>query len=130
MYRTDRIATGSSEAASEARHGDRERTRPGKTVQVAERLFIMCAGTSWVGVVSPARLMPTELAAHADILGVDPPISAATPDRYRYGASRIGVAPKLGQINDRIIRLTPRALPLHTRPYIKVSTAALVRSQT
>jgi len=90
----------------------------------------MCAGTSWDGVVSPDRLLASELAAHAEILWVDPPISAATPDRYRYGASRLGVAPKLSPHTDRITRLTPRALPLHTRPYVKVSTAALVRSQT
>ena len=92
-------------------------------------LIVMCAGTSWDGVVSPDRLLCTELASHADVLYVDPPISAATPDRYRYGASRLGVTPRLGPLTDRITRLTPRALPLHTRPYVKVSTAALIRSQ-
>jgi glycosyltransferase involved in cell wall biosynthesis len=102
---------------------------------VAERLYVMCAGTSWDGAVSSDRLLATDLAAHAEILWIDPPISAATPDRYRYGASRLGVAPELGRppefgrLTDRITRLTPRALPLHTRPYVKVSTAALVRWQ-
>ncbi|GAA2601065.1 hypothetical protein GCM10010399_34830 [Dactylosporangium fulvum] len=97
---------------------------------MAEPLYIMFAGTSWDGVVSPDRLLATALAAHAEILWVDPPISVATSGRYRYGASRFGGTPKLARLNDRITRLTPRALPLHTRPYVKVSTAALVRAQT
>lgn len=94
-----------------------------------EPLIVICAGTSWDGVVSPDRLLATELAAHADILWVDPPISAATPDRYRYGASRLGLTPQIKQLTARITRVTPRALPLHTRPGIKSSTAALVRGQ-
>src|SRR5947209_5029027 len=101
----------------------------GRLCRVPEPLIVICAGTSWDGVVSPDRLLATELAAHADILWVDPPISAATPDRYRYGASRLGLTPQIKQLTARITRVTPRALPLHTRPGIKSSTAALVRGQ-
>ena len=33
-------------------------------------------------------------------------------DRYRYGASRLGVAPQTRQVSDGVTRLTPRVLPL------------------
>ncbi|GGM10105.1 glycosyltransferase [Dactylosporangium sucinum] len=92
-------------------------------------MIVVFAGTSWDGVTGSDRLLSTELAAHTDVLWVDPPISAATPDRYRYGASRLGVAPQLRKLSSSLHRLTPRALPMHTRPYVKVSTAALLRSQ-
>lgn len=96
-------------------------------------LVVVFAGTSWDGVTGSDRLLATELTQLPDrveILWVDPPISAATPDRYRYGASRLGVTPQLRRLSDAVTRLTPRVLPLHTRPYIKVSAAALIRSQT
>ncbi|MET7400707.1 glycosyltransferase [Dactylosporangium sp. NPDC005572] len=92
-------------------------------------MIVVFAGTSWDGVTGSDRLLATELAAHTEVLWVDPPISAATPDRYRYGASRLGVAPQLRKVSQSLHRLTPRALPMHTRPYVKVSTAALLRSQ-
>jgi len=95
-----------------------------------DALIVVFAGTSWDGVAGSDRLLATELTAHADVLWVDPPISAATPDRYRYGASRLGLAPQLRGAAEGVTRLTPRVLPLHTRPYVKVSTAALIRSQT
>jgi teichuronic acid biosynthesis glycosyltransferase TuaH len=97
---------------------------------VPQPLVVVFAGTSWDGVTGSDRLLAAALTPHADILWVDPPISAATPDRYRYGASRLGVAPQIRQVSDGVTRLTPRVLPLHTRPYIKVSTAALIRSQS
>ncbi|UWZ36768.1 glycosyltransferase [Dactylosporangium roseum] len=92
-------------------------------------MIVVFAGTSWDGVAGSDRLLATELAAHTDVLWVDPPISAATPDRYRYGASRLGMTPLLRRVSPSSHRLTPRALPMHTRPYVKVSTAALLRSQ-
>lgn len=90
--------------------------------------IVFFGGTSWDGVISADRPMATALAAYADLLWVDPPLSPLTRSRSRYGTSRVP-RPALRRVDDRIIRLTPVALPLHTRPVVRVSTAALVRAQ-
>jgi teichuronic acid biosynthesis glycosyltransferase TuaH len=72
--------------------------------------------------------MATALSAYAQILWVDPPLSPLTRARSRYGASRMP-HPALRAVAAGVTRLTPAALPLHTRPLVRVSTAALVRSQ-
>jgi teichuronic acid biosynthesis glycosyltransferase TuaH len=93
-------------------------------------LVVMCAGTTWDGVASPDRMLASSLATHAEILWVDPPVSAGTPTQFRSGLSRLGVTPRLTTLTGRITRLTPRALPYLTRPGVKITTAALVRAQT
>ena len=89
---------------------------------------VFYGGTSWDGVVSADRPMASALSAYADLLWVDPPLSPLTRGRSRYGTSRLP-RPVLRTAAGGIHRLTPAALPLHTRPVVRVSTAALVRAQ-
>jgi teichuronic acid biosynthesis glycosyltransferase TuaH len=95
---------------------------------VGKPLLVVCAGTSWDGVVSPDRLLATALAEHADILWVDPALSPTTGADRRYGVSR-RPRPILRTLDNGMVRLTPTALPLHSRPVVRISTDALVRSQ-
>jgi teichuronic acid biosynthesis glycosyltransferase TuaH len=95
---------------------------------VARPLVVVCSGTAWDDVVSPPRLLATALAVHADILWVDPPLSALTRAAHRHGASRMPT-PRLRRLDSAITRLTPAALPLHTRPGVRGTTAWLVRRQ-
>jgi teichuronic acid biosynthesis glycosyltransferase TuaH len=90
--------------------------------------MVFYGGTSWDGVVSADRPMATALSEYADILWVDPPLSPLTRGRSRYGTSRLP-RPVLRAAAPGISRLTPAALPLHTRPVVRASTAALVRRQ-
>lgn len=91
-------------------------------------LVVVCSGTSWDGVPLPDRMLTVELLRHARILWVDPPVSAATRTKHRHGARR-GVLPVVTRPVPGLIRLTPAALPLHTRRGVRVSTRALVRLQ-
>jgi teichuronic acid biosynthesis glycosyltransferase TuaH len=91
-------------------------------------LLVVCSGTSWDGVPLPDRMLSNELLAYARILWVDPPVSLVTRSRHRSGARR-SMVPALSRPVPGLVRLTPTALPLHTRRGIRVSTRALVRSQ-
>lgn len=90
--------------------------------------IVFYGGTSWDGVVTADRPMAQALSAYADLLWVDPPVSPLTRAGSRYGTPRLP-RPLLRPVTGAITRLTPAALPLHTRPVVRRSTAALVRAQ-
>jgi teichuronic acid biosynthesis glycosyltransferase TuaH len=74
------------------------------------------------------RRMVAELERHARVLWVDPPISPATSAARRFGAART-VAPRLSAMSDRVLRLSPTALPGMRRPGVRRTTAPLLRAQ-
>jgi teichuronic acid biosynthesis glycosyltransferase TuaH len=73
-------------------------------------------------------MVAEELRRYCHVLWVDPPISMATSERQRYGASRLPV-PRLRTPMPGLTRLTTYALPLHTRRAIRTTTAPLVLAQ-
>ncbi|OLR90804.1 glycosyltransferase [Actinokineospora bangkokensis] len=94
------------------------------------RLAVVVSGVTFDGVRGTERHLAHQLTTHADVLWVDPPVSPATPARYR------GVAPgarpwkpALRDIGPGLHRLTPVALPGLTRPGIRGTTWPLVRAQ-
>ncbi|WP_216207627.1 glycosyltransferase family protein [Amycolatopsis aidingensis] len=93
-------------------------------------LFVVVSGVTWDGVKGSERQLAEALRAHADVLWADPPVSPATPDRYRgvAGAGRQW-HPRLARTGENILRLTPVALPGLTRPGIRATTWPLVRAQ-
>lgn len=91
-------------------------------------LLVWCAGTSWDRVKGSDHHMALALLRYADLLWVDPPVSPLTPARYAGGASRLPW-PTLTRLGPRMLRLTPRALPLHTRRSLRPITMALLRRQ-
>jgi glycosyltransferase involved in cell wall biosynthesis len=93
-------------------------------------LVVFCAGTSWDGVTGSDRHLATALTAHARLLWVDPPVSVATPARFRGSAGR-RLTPRVSTVEgiDRLIRLTPAAPPGWTRPGVRLATWPLVRTQ-
>lgn len=93
-------------------------------------LLVFCAGTSWDGVTGSDRHLATALTGHARVLWVDPPVSVATPARYRGTAGR-RLTPRVSTIDgiDGLIRLTPAALPGWTRAGVRLATWPLVRTQ-
>lgn len=72
--------------------------------------------------------MASALRRHADLLWVDPPVSPLTPARYAGSALR-HPWPTLSRLDASLMRLTPRALPLHSRKAMRGITAALLRVQ-
>jgi len=95
------------------------------------RLVVVVSGVTWDGVKGSDRQLAEALREHADVLWVDPPVSPATPDRYRGVSARAGRQwrPTLVQAAPGIQRLTPVALPGLTRPGIRETTWPLVRLQ-
>jgi teichuronic acid biosynthesis glycosyltransferase TuaH len=95
------------------------------------RLVVVVSGVTWDGVKGSDRHLAEALREHADVLWVDPPVSPATPDRYRGVSARSGRQwrPTLVQAAPGIRRLTPVALPGLTRPGIRETTWPLVRLQ-
>lgn len=93
-----------------------------------QRHLVWMAGMSWDGLRGTDRHLATAMARHARILWVDPPVSPATPAARRSSASR-SFKPVLCVIDDQVTRLTPKALPGLTRPGVRATTAAIVRSQ-
>lgn len=93
-----------------------------------ERVVVFCAGTSWDGVPGSDRHLATALTRHTRVLWVDPPVSVATPARYRHGQRR-RIGPALRQQDPRLSRLTPVAAPGLSRPGVRQTTWPLVRAQ-
>jgi teichuronic acid biosynthesis glycosyltransferase TuaH len=94
----------------------------------ARPVVVMCAGTPWGGVTGSDRHLANALTPYARVLWVDPPVSPVTPARFRFDAPRFP-RPRLRELGGGITRLTPAALPYHTRPGVRVTTRALVRGQ-
>lgn len=94
----------------------------------ARPLIVLVSGANWDGVRGSERALADALTAHADVLWVDPPVSPATPRRYRRFAST-GPAwrPVLAEQGPGLHRLTPVVLPGLTRPGIRATTWPLVR---
>ncbi|MDT7726302.1 MAG: teichuronic acid biosynthesis glycosyltransferase TuaH [Actinomycetota bacterium] len=94
-------------------------------------LVVVVSGVTWDGVKGSERQLAEALREHADVLWVDPPVSPATPDRYRGVSARSGRPwrPKLVRAAPGVQRLTPVALPGLTRPGIRETTWPLVRLQ-
>lgn len=90
--------------------------------------LVVCAVNSWSGTARTDRHITTQLARHARVLWVDPPVSVVTPADYRHGAPRT-LRPRLVRETPRITRLATVAQPFHTRRGVRLATPALVRSQ-
>jgi teichuronic acid biosynthesis glycosyltransferase TuaH len=103
--------------------------RQNGTIAASDRpLVVWVAGVSWGGIAGTDRQMVSRLTPYADILWVDPPVSPVTAKRFLHGASRRPL-PTLDRINETIFRLSPKALPLHTRGAMRGFTARLMRLQ-
>jgi teichuronic acid biosynthesis glycosyltransferase TuaH len=87
---------------------------------------VWISGVSWDGNPGSDRLMVSAMTSHASILWVDPPVSPLT--RHRFGAART-LKPVISQVDERVIRLTPAALPGLSRPVVRLTTAPLLRTQ-
>lgn len=111
-------------------HGDKARysqmAREGKPGR--RPLIVWCAAVNWNGIRGTDRHIASELSEYADILWVDPPVSPITPSRYRHGTSRWPV-PTFVRVNDTMYRLSPTALPFHSRALCRGLTAHLLRAQ-
>lgn len=95
---------------------------------VPKPLVVFCAGRSWHGVAGTHRMIAEELRHHCRVLWIDPPVSVVTRGRVRHGAPRLPL-PRLHSPLPGVRRLTTYALPLHTRPGVRATTAPLVRAQ-
>jgi teichuronic acid biosynthesis glycosyltransferase TuaH len=93
-------------------------------------LTVLASGVSWDGVRGSERALTEALSRFTDVLWVDPPISPATPRRYRrFGTAGPSWRPRLRVAMPGITRLTPVVLPGLTRPVIRTTTWPLVRAQ-
>ncbi|MFI6024152.1 glycosyltransferase [Amycolatopsis magusensis] len=97
---------------------------------MTRRLVVLVSGVPWDGVKGSERQLTEALTAHTDVLWVDPPVSPATPARYRglAGAGRQW-RPRSRPVSDRLTRLTPVALPGLSRPGVRSATWPMVRAQ-
>jgi teichuronic acid biosynthesis glycosyltransferase TuaH len=93
-------------------------------------LTVLASGVSWDGVRGSERALTEALGEFTDVLWVDPPISPATPQRYRrFGAAGPSWRPRLRTERPGLYRLTPVVLPGLTRPGIRTTTWPLVRAE-
>ncbi|HEX4722628.1 MAG TPA: glycosyltransferase, partial [Pseudonocardiaceae bacterium] len=93
-------------------------------------LTVLCSGVSWDGVRGSERALTEALSRFTDVLWVDPPLSPATPKRYRrFGAAGPSWRPRLRTERPGVFRLTPVVLPGLSRPVIRTTTWPLVRRQ-
>lgn len=93
-----------------------------------DRHIIWISGERWDRYAGSHRHMAVALADHVRVLWVDPPISPVTRTRQRDGQPRM-LRPALSEPSERITRLTPVVLPGFSRPWIRSTTARLIRSQ-
>ncbi|MGY1631526.1 glycosyltransferase [Geodermatophilus sp. SYSU D01186] len=91
-----------------------------------EEVIVYCAGTSYEGIAGTDVHMARQLSRHAPVLYVDPPVPLL-PGRGGLLDRRWG--PTLRQVDDALVRLTPRALPGHTRRFVDRTTTSLLRRQ-
>lgn len=94
----------------------------------ASPLVVMCAGTPWNGVTGSDHHMAGGLTRYTNVLWIDPPVSIVTPSRRRQDSARYPW-PRLRSVRPGLMRLTPVALPGHTRPGVNLTTGFLVRAQ-
>jgi teichuronic acid biosynthesis glycosyltransferase TuaH len=99
--------------------------------QETRQLTVLVSGVSWDGVRGSERALTEALGKYTDVLWVDPPISPATPQRYRRFAATTGPSwrPTLTEELPWLHRLTPVVLPGLTRPVVRTTTWPMVRSQ-
>lgn len=96
----------------------------------ARPLTVVVSGVSWDGVRGSERALTEALSRYTDILWVDPPVSPATPRRYRrFTTAGPAWRPSLAPAGPGITRLTPLVLPGLTRPVVRATTWPLVRRQ-
>lgn len=91
-------------------------------------LVVFAAGSPWGSAIGTDRHMAERLTKYANLLWVDPPVSILTRRSMRFDA-RATFRPVLRAMGPALLRLTPAALPGHTRPVINATTDVLVRSQ-
>jgi teichuronic acid biosynthesis glycosyltransferase TuaH len=103
----------------------RQRARPG---DLAQRHILWLDASSWGGIPGTGRLLAEAMTPHADVLFVDRPVSPLTSARQRGDLGR-RMHPALTSAGDRMIRLSPVAMPGLSRPGIRSSTGPLVRAQ-
>lgn len=94
----------------------------------ARPLTVLVSGVSWDGVRGSEKALTEALGRFTDVLWVDPPVSPATPKRYRrFGAAGPTWRTGLVEEGPGLHRLTPVVLPGLTRPGIRLTTWPLVR---
>ena len=92
----------------------------------ADELVVVIAGTTWDGMWVSERHVAVQLAAHARVLWVDPPVSI----RFALGrSSPVGILrrSRLRQVDRNIWRLTPLTVPGVTRPLLRGIAARQAR---
>jgi teichuronic acid biosynthesis glycosyltransferase TuaH len=100
------------------------------TALPARPLTVLVSGASWDGVRGSERALTDALVTYTDVLWVDPPVSPATPKRYRrFGSAGPSWRPAVTEAAPGVRRLTPVVLPGLTRPVIRETTWPLVRGQ-
>jgi teichuronic acid biosynthesis glycosyltransferase TuaH len=77
-------------------------------------LVVVCAATSWDGITGSEKHMARQLAAHAPVLFVDPPLSSIGVRRNPALAGALK-EPRLRLIGPRLARLSPIVNPGPTR---------------
>jgi teichuronic acid biosynthesis glycosyltransferase TuaH len=93
-------------------------------------LTVLVSGVSWDGVRGSERALTEALGRYTDVLWVDPPVSPATPRRYRrFGTTGPSWRPAMTEEHAWLRRLTPVVLPGLTRPVIRTATWPMVRGQ-
>lgn len=93
-------------------------------------LTVLMSGTNWDGVRKSERALTEAMRRYTDVLWVDPPVSPATPRRYRrFSESGPAWRPVLTEPEQGVHRLTPVVLPGLTRPVVRSTTWPLVRRQ-
>lgn len=75
-----------------------------------DRGIVLLAANSWDGVKLQDRHLAERLAPRVPVLYVDPPLSRLSPRRNPDAAAAL-VGPRLRQVADGIVRLTPVVLP-------------------
>lgn len=91
-------------------------------------VLVWCSGASWDGVAGTDRHMATALTRYADVLWVDPAVSPVTSLRSGAAGS-VQIWPALTRIDAHLVRLTPCAIPFHTRRALRRVTSRLNRLQ-
>lgn len=93
-------------------------------------LTVLMSGTNWDGVRKSERALTEAMRRYTDVLWVDPPVSPATPKRYRrFSDAGPSWRPALTEPEQGVHRLTPVVLPGLTRPVVRSTTWPLVRRQ-
>jgi len=98
------------------------------TMRANQNYLVWFAGVQWDAIRGTDRHMVTALSRLFNILWVDPPVSPVASTRGNDVTHR-PFRPRLSAASDRVMRLTPVALPGLTRWGVRATTAPLVRVQ-